>query len=79
MEQQHKPPVRAVMMPLFPTADSLKSAVELAESRLPITNSNELFSLLMLYHNTLLKQQLVDLSARDFERGQREGNPLNLF
>lgn len=46
-------------MNLFPTMGSLREAVELAESKLPITDKNELVSLLMTYHNTLLKVQHV--------------------
>jgi hypothetical protein len=45
-----------VHMDLFPTLGSLQEAVDFAESRLPITDKNALFSLLMIYHNTLLKQ-----------------------
>jgi hypothetical protein len=43
-------------MPLYPTGGSLKEVLELGESRLPITNKNELHTLLMTYHNTLLAQ-----------------------
>ena len=39
---------------LFPTLGSLQEVVDLAESKLPITDKNEMFSLLMSYHNTLL-------------------------
>ena len=51
-----QPQLRAVPMTLFPTAGTLNEVVDLGESRLPITNQNELFALLMVYHNTLLKQ-----------------------
>lgn len=51
-----QPQLRAVPMSLFPTAGTLNEVIDLGESRLPITNQNELFSLLMTYHNTLLKQ-----------------------
>lgn len=50
-----QPQLRAVPMTLFPTAGTLKEVVELGNSRLPITNSNELISLLATYHNTLLQ------------------------
>lgn len=43
-------------MALFPTLGSLQEVVDLADSKLPITDRNEMFSLLMSYHNTLLKQ-----------------------
>jgi hypothetical protein len=51
-----QPPLRAVPMALFPTLGSLQEVVDFSESKLPITDKNELFSLLMTYHNTLLKQ-----------------------
>lgn len=47
------PPVR---MPIFPTAGSLQEVLELGESKLPIKNKNDLVSILMIYHNTLLSQ-----------------------
>ena len=50
-----QPLLRAVPMALFPTLGSLQEVVDFAESKLPITDKNELFSLLMTYHNTLLK------------------------
>lgn len=48
--------IKAEVQTLFPTANSLNEVVELGNSRLPITNPNELLSLLCMYHNTLLKQ-----------------------
>ena len=41
-------------MNLFPTMGSLQEVIDLAESKLPITDKNEMYSLLMTYHNTLL-------------------------
>lgn len=43
-------------MSLFPTLGSPQEAIELAKSKLPITDPNELHSLLMIYHNSLLVQ-----------------------
>lgn len=43
-------------MSLFPTAGTLQEVLDLGESRLPITNKNDLMSLLATYHNTLLAQ-----------------------
>lgn len=43
-------------MTLFPTMGSLQEVVDLAESKMPITSRNELVSLLMTYHNTILKE-----------------------
>lgn len=43
-------------MSLYPTMDSMVDVMQYIESQLPITNPNELFPLLMAYHNTLLKE-----------------------
>lgn len=43
-------------MPLFPTMGSLEEVIDFAESKLPITNRNDINALLMTYHNTLLSQ-----------------------
>lgn len=43
--------------PLFPTFDSLQDVVDFAYSSLPIISQNELFSILMIHQNTLLKVQ----------------------
>lgn len=43
--------------PLFPTLGSLQEVIDLAESRLPITNKNDLTAILATYHNTLLHTQ----------------------
>lgn len=51
-----QPQLRAAPMALFPTLGSLQEVVDFAESKLPITDKNELTSLLMTYHNTLLMQ-----------------------
>jgi hypothetical protein len=50
-----QPPILAVPMALFPTLGSLQEVVDLANSMLPITSKNDMFSLLMTYHNTMLK------------------------
>lgn len=41
--------------PIYPTLGSVQEVIELAESKLPITGKNELYSLLMTFQNTLLK------------------------
>lgn len=51
-----QPPLRAVHMSIFPTMGSLQEVVDFAESKVPIEYQNELYSLLMLYHNTLLRE-----------------------
>ena len=48
--------LRAVPMTLFPTMGTLQEVVDLGESKLPITDKNGLFTLLMAYQNTLLQQ-----------------------
>ncbi len=50
-----EPHLRAVPMGIFPTMGSLQEVVDYADSKVPVTSSNELCSLLMIYHNTLLK------------------------
>ena len=52
-----KAALRAVPQGLFPTMETLQSVVDLARTQLPITNANQLHSLLMTYHNTLLHVQ----------------------
>jgi hypothetical protein len=51
-----KPPIKPVPMPVFPTLGSLQEVVDLAHSLVPIQNRNEVTSLLMTYHNTLLNE-----------------------
>lgn len=51
-----QPTLRAVRMSLFPEMETLQSAVELANSQLPITNTNAMLGVLYTYHNTLIKQ-----------------------
>lgn len=47
--------LKPIPMPLYATMGTLQEAVDYIDSCRPITKSNELFSLLMVYHNTLLK------------------------
>lgn len=51
---QAKPALRPVPMNVYPTLNSLGEVFDLAESKMPITSANEIHSLLMTYHNTLL-------------------------
>lgn len=62
------PPLRAVPMTLFPTAESLQDAVNRANARLPIHTANELYAVLMMYHNSLLNTQAND------DQSTREGD-----
>lgn len=47
--------VHALSMSLYPTMGSIQEVIALAESKLPITDSNEMYSLLMVFQNTLIK------------------------
>jgi len=51
---QPKAALRAVPMNIFSTLGSLQEVIDLAESRLPIINKNDITVLLMIYHNTLI-------------------------
>ena len=48
-------PLATAPMSLFPTMGSLHEVLDFADAQLPITNKNELLTLLMIYHNTFLK------------------------
>ncbi|MCA9911798.1 MAG: hypothetical protein KC496_00550 [Anaerolineae bacterium] len=48
--------IPAIPQTLYPTLNNTREVVELAESKLPITDANELYALLMIYHNTLIAQ-----------------------
>ena len=48
--------IKTKTMSLYPTLESTQEVVELANSKLPITCKNEMYSILMTYHNTLLKE-----------------------
>ena len=48
--------IRALPMTVFPTMGSLQEVIDLANAQLPISDQNVLFSLLMTYHNTLLRE-----------------------
>ena len=48
--------VRLEHMSLYPTMDSVTEAISFIEQQAPLSTPNEIFSALMLFHNTLLKQ-----------------------
>lgn len=48
-------PFTLIPVGLFPTMDSLEDVMDYAESKLPVTNKNDMTSILYTYHNTLLK------------------------
>lgn len=47
-------------MNVFPTFASLRDVVDYTYSKIPISNPNDAFALLMTYHNTLLATQNKD-------------------
>lgn len=49
-----QPPIRAVPMNIFPTLTTLEEVIALAKSQLPIMDEQQLVTVLMMYHNTLL-------------------------
>lgn len=55
MSNPNQPPLTPTPMPVYQTMGSLQEVVDSADSKLPISTKNELFSLLATYHNTLLK------------------------
>lgn len=52
----NQPKVHPAHMSLYPTMDSTTEAIAYIESQIPINTPNEVFGLLMIYHNSLLKQ-----------------------
>lgn len=53
-EASVEPGIKPVPNRLYPTMDSLQSAVDLAFSQTPEVPQNTVLRLLMIYHNTLL-------------------------
>ena len=47
--------LKPVHNPVFPTDDNLEITLARFKSQLPIESENELFTLLMIFQNTLLK------------------------
>jgi len=43
-------------MVVYPTLGSLQEVVDLANSKVPVSSKNEMYAMLMIYHNTLLKE-----------------------
>lgn len=54
--------------PIYPTMPSLDTVILKAYSELPITDKNQLYAIIMVYHNTLLNQ-LKEESNEDSTRG----------
>lgn len=57
--------IKPEFVPIYPVADSLDDAWEFINSQLPITETNDLKSHLMMYHNTLIHEM----------ENQNENNP----
>lgn len=53
---RHITSIQACTMPLYPTKGSPVEAVEYITSQLPGVSANEVFTLLMVYHNTLIQE-----------------------
>ena len=53
---------------IYPTMPSLDTVILKAYSELPITDKNQLYAIIMNYHNTLLNQ-LKEESNEDSTRG----------
>lgn len=49
--------IKPEFIPLYPVMDSLDNAWEFINSQLPITDTNDLKGLLMIYHNTLIVEK----------------------
>ena len=49
--------IKPEFIPLYPVMDSLDNAWEFINSQLPITETNDLKGLLMIYHNTLIVEK----------------------
>ena len=47
--------VPPLQMTLYPTMENMVEAIKYIESQVPVMASNDMFALLMTYHNTLLK------------------------
>ena len=43
-------------MSLYPTLGSLAEVIQMADSKMPVSHRNEMFAILMVFQNTLLKQ-----------------------
>lgn len=52
-------PMLSVVLPmhmsLYPTMDTMVEAIKYIEAQVPVVEGNDMFSLLMIYHNTLIK------------------------
>lgn len=51
--------IKACAMPMYPTKDSLTEAIQYIESQVDMP-ANELFPLLMVYHNSLIQALAED-------------------
>ena len=49
--------IQATPQPIFPRKNSINEAVEYIQGQLPITDPNKMFTLLMMFQNTVLHAQ----------------------
>jgi len=75
MSESLKTDLQACHMSLYPTMDSLAEAVQYIEAQAPFEQA-DLFPLLMLYHNSLLKQ--IDLHL-EFPTSPESSNSYTLI
>lgn len=52
--------IRPIPQTIYPEKDTLDEAAEFVLDQVPITDPNEMYALLMTYHNTLLKEARND-------------------
>jgi len=50
------PEIKPIPQTIYPEMDSLDEAAEFILDQVPISNLNEMYVLLMTYHNSLLKE-----------------------
>jgi len=49
-------PIKPVPLSLYPTMNSLDEVMDMAQAKVPQMARNEIVSLLLTYHNTLLQE-----------------------
>lgn len=69
--------VKPILMNLYPVMDSPTEAIKYAESKVPVETPNEMFTLLMIYHNSLLAQIARDSVTTCKPQGSTFENHLN--
>lgn len=57
--------IKPEFVPIYPVHDSLDDAWEFINSQLPITETNDLKSLIMSYHNSLIHELSKERNESD--------------